>query len=109
MIRRVQQSGRPTLTAGITTPVHGLAATDDSQIQPREQDREQLTRICRKLAAQLGAGEFAATDLLTRHTDLIRTALGPDHTHLVRAVTQFDFEAALTLLQQAARKHGLGL
>ena len=104
-----KQNGRPTLTTGLTTHVHGPSATDDCHDQISEQDREQLTRVCRKLAAQLGSGEFAATDLLNRNTDLIRTALGPEHIRLVRAVTQFDFEAALTLLQQAARKHGLEL
>ena len=104
-----KQSGQPALKAGLTTPIQGLTTTDGDLFQITEQDREQLTRVCKQLAAQLGCGEFAAIELLQRHTDLIRTALGSDHIRLERAITQFDFDAALTLLQQAATKHGLGL
>jgi signal transduction histidine kinase len=103
-----QQDGRPRLPTGQTIALPLIKTAPDNPLPINAQERVQLTRVCRKLAEQLGAGEFAATALLERHSDLLRSAFGPDHTRLVRAVSQFDFEAALALLQQAAKTHNIG-
>ena len=104
-----RQKDRPALPTSQITTLPLPEATSGRAIPIHQQDREQLLRVCRKLAEQLGAGEFAATVLLDRHADLIRKAFGPDYTRLARAVTQFDFEAALAVLIQAARTRDLSL
>ena len=64
-------------------------------------EREAFRRVVARLGELLADDNAEASDLLAAHADLLRAGLGGTYGELRRAVADFDFEAALTVLRAA--------
>jgi CheY-like chemotaxis protein len=63
-------------------------------------DPAQAEAVCTRLARLLAEDDAESTELLQAHAGLLRQVLQGRYTEIEAAVAQFDFEAALALLQQ---------
>jgi len=81
-------------------PVRVLAARTATEAEPAQvqEDKLALADIAGELAKLLAQGEFGAVALLNRHSRQLRLAMGPDFERLERAVQEFDFGRALSIL-----------
>ena len=95
----------PPLLADIAAALASLPA--DTEPQPVASDPAALRQLCAQLAQQLAADDFASKQLLEQNTGILHAAFGEDFMPLAKAIDDFDFAAALTLLQAAAAGHGI--
>jgi Lon protease-like protein len=63
-------------------------------------DPAQAEAVCARLAQLLAEDDAESTELLQTHAALLRQVLQGRYPAIEAAVAQFDFEAALALLQQ---------
>ena len=66
-----------------------------------------LHDACTKIAALLANDDSEACDLLDSHTDLLSAAFPARFRRIDDAVRRFDFETALTVLNEAAKERGI--
>lgn len=72
-------------------------------------DADLLRSVCRDLARSLADDDFASSQLLTDHADLLSAGLAEQYAVISDAVYRFDFAAALDGLRDAADRHGIAL
>jgi CheY-like chemotaxis protein len=70
-------------------------------------DKEKLREVCMQLAALLADNDAEAGDLLDSHSDLLHAAFPQTYRAIDSAVKNFDFEAALLKLKEAAATAGV--
>lgn len=86
-------------------PVRSLAArsANEADAEDAEDAHVALADIARDLSQLFAQGEFGAVALLNRHSRRLRQAMGPDFERLERAVQEFDFGRALTILGETIK------
>ena len=72
-------------------------------------DRAALHRVLSELVARFSDDDFSSKYLLEENEELLRTALGEHYSRIAEAVQNFNFEAALDRLRQAAATGGIAL
>jgi two-component system, sensor histidine kinase and response regulator len=77
--------------------------------RPTPVDADLLRSVCRDLARSLSDDDFASSQLLTEHADLLSAGLAEQYAVIADAVHRFDFAAALDGLRVAADRHGIAL
>jgi HPt (histidine-containing phosphotransfer) domain-containing protein len=70
-------------------------------------DPAEAARFAQALVQQLQGGLADARQSLQAHPERVRALLGPDHDSFCQHLQQFNFEAALALLQPALQQLGL--
>ncbi|HRA13468.1 MAG TPA: PAS domain S-box protein [Giesbergeria sp.] len=83
--------------AALVTPTVAAAAPAAQPAGP-----EQVRALLNELEALLIAGDSSSQDLVAAHAGLLQAACPQTHQALAAAVENFDFEAALALLQEAS-------
>jgi two-component system sensor histidine kinase/response regulator len=95
-LRRQQDA---TSSAALPMPVQSRAPID----------ADLLRSVCRDLARGLSDDDFASSQLLTDHADLLGAGLAEQYAVIADAVHRFDFAAALDGLRDAADRNGIAL
>ncbi len=87
-----------------------LAMPAPASVSPPAINAPQLLhRVCRDLAALMGANDAQAVPLLREHAGLLHQGLGDGFVQLQQQVEDFDFESASMALGTLARSAGLAL
>ncbi|HEY9191746.1 MAG TPA: hypothetical protein VIO81_02615, partial [Methyloversatilis sp.] len=72
-------------------------------------DPAALQRLLSELVARFSDDDFSGKDLLEENEGLLRMALGDHYPQIAEAVRNFNFEAALDRLKDAAAARGIAL
>jgi two-component system sensor histidine kinase/response regulator len=89
-----------TLAALVAALQAGLPADPAMQVAAAV-DPQQLKQVYQQLCGLLADSDAEAADLLDSHGAMLHAALGPAFGQIEAAVRNFDFEAALDILQRA--------
>ena len=102
-----------TLSPVITAIAAGLPSAEsaapsaESAMKPEAQDLGKLRDLCDELEAQLRNGDFSSTQLVEENQEILRAGLGGDFAAFATAVRDFDYAAALGILENSRRRPGL--
>ncbi|MDR3435353.1 response regulator [Telmatospirillum sp.] len=78
---------------------------EDATVPPAQVDTETCNTVCRKLQTLLAEDDAEADDLIEEHASLLNAAFPDDYRRIRAAIRNFDFDVALTLLNEAMDRH----
>jgi two-component system, sensor histidine kinase and response regulator len=95
------------LNAAAALPAIPVATNGPTATAAEVNQRAQINIICNQLAALLAQDDAMAGDMLETHAGALGEALKGDYAAIREAVSDFNFDLALSILHAAIARHGL--
>jgi two-component system sensor histidine kinase/response regulator len=96
----------------LAAPLLALVAELEAKLPPEEctaavvVDTEALAAVCRRLLILLAEDDSEVDDVMEEHANLLNAAFPDDYRRIRAAIKEFDFDVALTALNEAMERNG---